>query len=273
MSTRPERQAQPIAPEELLSVLEAGGRPSLYLSRGFGPRPQLRTGEAPEHVRVALIPGASFAEVQAARARWAATLAELVPVDGPEADPGEVAAPAADSPWAAIADQARAAVLTGGVEALATIRPELAVFHLTSASGGSMLLPRVRAIAAGEGPPLDLVILEHVLYAVLTHRTLRFQRPALVMTAGSTWSIRQVFPDHATVWRQAMIEAPSQALGGLALSQLAELLVRAFIARRSGTEGPASAPAIVAALTAAEAVIAPWISNLLGEGDRPPARN
>lgn len=264
---------EPISPEELRAAVAAGGRPTLYLSRGHGPRPQLRTDEPPEYVRVALIPEPSFAEVEAARAEWIAEAARLGPVAGPVLDPAEVATPAADSPWAAVPAERRAAVLTRGIAGLAAIRPELAVFHLTARSGGAVLLPRVRASVTGEGPPLDLVVLDHVLYAALTHRSLRYPREALMITEGPTWSIRQVFPDHATVWKKALIEAPAQELGGLVFARLAELVVRAFVARRAGAEPPASAPAIAAALAAAEAVIAARISNLLGEGDRPPARN
>jgi hypothetical protein len=224
-------------------------------------------------VRVALVPEVAFVEVQAARARWLAEAAAFGPAEGGELDPAELAAPAADSRWAGIAAEARAAALTRGIEGLRAIRPELAVFHLTARTGGAVLLPRVRASVTGEGPPLDLVVLDHVLYAAMTHRSLRWRRAARVVAEGATWSIRQVFPDHAVVWNSAVIEAPAEAVGGLSFARLAELLVRDLIARRAGTERPTGAPAIAAALAAAEPVIVPWLSNLMPEGDRPPARN
>lgn len=278
MPRRPQRRLEVSSTAELLSAIDRWSGPTLYLSRGYGPRPQLRA-DAPDYVRVALIPGVAFTEVQAARARWLAEAAALGPVelvtgviDG-EIDPVELAAPAADSRWAQVAAEGRAQVLERGIAALQQIRPELAVFHLTGRSGGSVLLPKVRASAKGEEPPLALSVLDHVLYGALTHRSLRFSQEALVIAERSTWSIRQVFPDHAAVWQAALIEAPAQALGGLSFARLGELLVRAVLARRTRSEAPASAPAITAALAAAEAVIAPWLSNLLGDGERPPARN
>jgi hypothetical protein len=273
MPRGPQKRLEVTKTAELLSALAEWAGPTLYLSRGYGPRPPVRAAESPDYVRVALIPAVPFAEVQAARARWLAEAAALGPVEDGEIDPVELAAPAADSRWTTVAAETRAEALTRGIAALQQIRPELAVFHLTARSGGAVLLPSVRASATGEEPPLALTVLDHVLYGALTHRSLRFSREALVVAEGSTWSIRQVFPDHAAVWQAALIEAPAQALGGLSFARLGELLVRVVLARRTGSEAPASAPAIAAALAAAEAVIAPWLSNLLGEGDRPPARN
>lgn len=271
MPRGPERSTEPISPADLLGALDAAGGPTLYLSRGHGPPPRLRE-EAPEYVRVALIPDVPFVDVQAARARWLADAAAHGPVDE-RLDPAELAAPAADSAWADVRPEARAAVLTRGIAELQALQPELAVFHLTARSGGDTLLPQVRASVTGEGPPLPLLVLDHMLFGVLTHRSLRWRREARVVAEGPTWSIRQVFATHAIVWRGAVIEAPAEALGGLTFARLGELLVRARLARRAGIEPPASAPAVAAALAAAEALIAPWLSNLLAEGDRPPERN
>lgn len=142
MPGRPQKKLEVTATAELLSAIDRWAGPTLYLSRGYGPRPQVRAAESPDYVRVALIPAAPFVDVQAARARWLADVAALGPVEDGEIDPDELAAPAADSRWTTVAAEARAEALRRGIAGLQEVRPELAVFHLTGRSGGAVLLPR-----------------------------------------------------------------------------------------------------------------------------------
>lgn len=270
MPRRPDPLAQSIAPESLLSTLAEPQRAGLYLSHGFGPAP----GRPLEHVRVAVMPGAPFAAVQAAGEAWVAAARPVVPWPLTAIDPDELVAPSAGSPWSAIAEPVRAALLLRGAELLADLAPEIGAFHMNDALGG-VLLARVRASLAAGLPPMDTVVLDHLMYAAITARLLRRTDEAVVIAdAGdSTWSIRQAFPEHATVWRRALVCAPLQEVRGLGFALLAELVVRELLAGRSGGEGPATSPGIAAALAAAEAVIGPRIVNLLGDGDRVPVRN
>lgn len=263
--------AESIPPELLLSVLAEPAHAGLYLSQGFGPRP---AGEPLEHVRVSLSSGASFSTMQAAGAAWLAAARPVAPWPLSTIDPDELVAPAAGSPWSAITGVERAGLLGRGVELLAGLAPEIGVFHMNDAIGG-VLLARVRASLAAGLPPMDTVVLDHLMFAAITARLLRRPGEAVVVAASddASWTIRRAFPEHASVWRRALACAPVQQIHGLAFARLAELVVRDLLARRTGGEGPGTCPEIAAALTAAADVLGPRIVNLLGDGDRVPARN
>lgn len=275
MRTPPDSGILDLPPQELLSAAAAPDRLVLYASRGFGPRPETGPFEPVEHVRVAVVPPAgAFAATEAARQTWR-ELAEATAGTGlEELVAADIAEPGDDSPWAATPAEARAAVLTRGVELLVGLVPDLAVFHLTDTQG-PRLLGRVRASRAAGVPSLDAVVLEHLFYAALARRLAVHVGEALVVVDApeSTWLIRQVFPRFASVWRQGVACVPRQQLGGLAFAGLAELVIRTMLARRQGAEAPARAPAIAAALAAAEAAFAPHVSNMLHDADRRPEPN
>lgn len=273
MRPRPDPLGEAIPPELLLSMLDAPGQ-ALYLSHGYGPWPTTRADEPPQHVRVAVTPGAPLAAVQAAGEAWLAAARPVAPWPLLALDADELAAPSAGSSWAAIAEAERAALLVRGAELLVGLAPEIAVFHLTEAQGG-VLLARVRASLATGTERMDAIVLEHLMFAAITARRLKQAGEAVVVAEArdSTWSIRQAFPEHAPVWRRALASAPLQHLGGLGFALLAELAVRATLAARAGAPGPAQPPEIAEALAAAGAMLAPRIVNLLADGDRHPIRN
>lgn len=272
--SRPDPLAEPIPAETLLSALGAVGRAGVYLSPGHGPGPSTRAGEPLDHVRVALFVGAAFAAIQAAGEAWLDAARPAAPWPMAAVDPDELVSPSAGSPWSAIAAAERAALLGRGIALLDALAPEVGVFHLSDAMGAP-LLARVRAGAAAGVPSIDAVVLDHLMYAAITARLLR--RPGEVaVVAGSRdggWSLRPAFPEHATMWRRALVCAPPERVHGLGFARLAELVVRALLARRSGAEPPATSPTIAASLSAGEAAISPRIVNLLGDGDRVPVRN
>ncbi len=271
---RPDPLAEAIPAELLLSALGAAERAGLYLSPGHGPRATTRAREPRTHVRVALLPAAEFAAVQAAGAAWVAAARSIAPWSLAAIDPDELATPAAGSPWSAIAAEERAALLSRGVAALAGVAPEVGVFHLSDAIGAT-LLARVHEDAAAGFTPIDAVVLDHLMYAAITARLLRRPGEVVVVTASrdGRWTVRPAFPEHATMWRRALVCAPPEAVSGLGFARLAELVVRGLLARRTGAEPPSSTPAIAAALSAAEATLGPRLVNLLGDGDRAPERN
>ncbi|MFY0531899.1 hypothetical protein [Nannocystis pusilla] len=94
-----------------------------------------------------------------------------------------------------------------------------------------------------------------MVFAALTYRLLVHSGEAVVVTAGdeATWSSRQVFAEHAAVWRRALVSAPSEGLAGLELAELAEALVWATATRRGRATVAAAPPAIAAAVAEAEA--------------------
>lgn len=263
-----------VPPEVLLSLLHEAGRPTIYMSEGFGPTPTRGPGDEPEHVRALVCPREPFEAVQAASSRWIAA-AEACAA-GPQSivDAAEVADPPASSRWAALAPEPRAALLIRGVEELLALRPALLLFRLTPKHGAHVLKSMREGTATGESVTGDAVLLDHLVFAALTHWLLREPREALVVGAssGSGWSVQPGFPRHATVWRKGLACAPVRHVGGLMFAELSELVLRSALARRTGAAPPASAPAIVAALRAAEAAVAPSVVDLLAEGDRQAGR-
>lgn len=257
---------QSIEPEVLLAALAEPERLTLYLSRGAGPAPRPSAHEQPEFVRVAVVTSWQPATLQAEREGWsrAAEALGVGPLRGIEA--AELLAPPAGSSWAAVAGAKRAALLERGVELLLAAAPELAVFHVNDEFGGGMLLRLQSGLAKGE-PRMDSALLEHMIFASLTYRLLVHTGEAIVVTAANdgTWSSRQVFAPHAAVWRRALVSAPAEGLGGLALAGLAEALVWATATRRGREAVGAGAPEVAAVVTEAERRLKPRLTNLLRE--------
>ncbi|HEY8380386.1 MAG TPA: hypothetical protein VIK91_28075, partial [Nannocystis sp.] len=132
---------------------------------------------------------------------------------------------------------------------------------------GEGLLGRVQtALTTGEGL-LNVRLLEHLFYAALTHRLMVHAGEAVVVaeTMEPRWSLRQVFPEHASVWRRSLARAQAERVGGLSLAALAERIVWATMTRRGRAELSEGAPAIAAAIEAAARELRPRLSNLLRE--------
>lgn len=261
-----DRAPQAIEPETLLAALAEPGRLALYLSNGQGPPPRGWPHGQPEFVRVAVLTTAPLAAVQAAREAWQAAAEELAGGPLRAIEPAELVLPGAGSRWASVAAEARAGLLHRGVELLLSLAPEIGVFHITDEFGAGLLVRVQTALATGEGL-MDVRLLEHLVYASLTHRLLVHTGAAVVVaeTVEPTWSLRQVFPEYAAVWRRSLARAPADRLGGLSFAALAELLVWATATVHGRTELGAGAPAMAAAVEASARLLRPRLTNLLRE--------
>ncbi|MCY1057457.1 hypothetical protein [Nannocystis sp. SCPEA4] len=259
------RAPQSIDPEVLSAALAEPERLAAYLSQGTGPGGQVQ-GEQPEFVRVAVLTRAAPAAVQAAGEAWLAA-AEALGV-GPlrRIEAIELVAPTPGTAWAGMPADRRAALLRRGLTSLVALAPEVGVFHINDEFGAGMLLRLQSGAATGESR-LDARLLEHMVFAALTYRLLTHAGEAVVVTAANdgTWSSRQVFPEHAAVWRRALISAPSEAVVGLGLAGLAEALVWATATRRGRAEVAAGPGVIATAIAEAEAELKPRSTNLLRE--------
>ncbi|WAS99369.1 hypothetical protein [Nannocystis punicea] len=259
------RAPQSIDPEVLRAALAEPERLALYLSRGLG-LGDLRGVQQPEFVRVAVLTTVSPPLLQVERAGWLATAAGLGAESLPRFEGLGLVAPPAGSAWAKVATETRAALLRLAVGSLLAAAPEVAVFHITDEFGAGMLLRLQSGLTAGESR-LDTRLLEHVVFAALTYRLLVHSGEAVVVTPGdeATWSSRQVFPEHAAVWRRALVSGPDEALAGLVLAELAEALVWATTTRRGRATVAAGPPAIATAVAEAETQLRPRLTNLLRE--------
>lgn len=261
---------EPVPPELLLSLLQEAGRPTLYMSEGFGPAPTRGPGDEPEHVRALVCPREPFAAVQAAGERWVVAAESIARRPVAVVDAPEVADPPASSPWAALGEEGRAELLGRGIAELMALDPTLLLFRLTPKYGAHVLYALRAGMAAGASIESEALLLDHLVFAGLTHWLLLEPREALVVGAssGRGWSWMPGFPRHATVWRKGLACAPRQHVAGLMFAELTEIVMRSALARRTGAAPPAGAPAIAAALRAAEVVIAPAVVDILAEGDR-----
>ncbi|PCC75266.1 hypothetical protein SAMN02745121_04011 [Nannocystis exedens] len=259
------RAPQSLDPEVLRAALSEPERLGLYLSRGLGLPAESGEGQ-PEFVRVAVLTTTPPPALQADRQAWRAAAAGLGAGPAPRLAGLDLVAPPTGSPWAQVAPETRAALLRLAVSWLLATAPELAVFHITDEFGGGMLLRLQSGLAAGE-PRLDARLLEHMVFAALTYRLLIHSGEAVVVTPGeeATWSSRQVFAEHAAVWRRALVSAPNEGLAGLDLADLAEALMWATTTRRGRATVAAAPPAIAAAVAEAEAELRPRATNLLRE--------
>lgn len=264
------RAPEAIDPEVLLATLAEPERLTLYLSPGFGPSPAVRGPEQPEFVRVAAMTSVPPAGLESACEEWWAAAEELGVGRLPRIEARQLLAPAADSSWAAVPEKARAGLLRRGIELLLELVPEIAVFHITDEFGAGMLVRVQSGLTSGE-PRLDARLLEHMVFASLTYRLLSHAGEAVVATASEdgTWSLRQVFPEHAAVWGRALVRAPVDALAGLSLAGLAEAVVHATATRRGRAE-VAGTP-IAEALAEAWPRLKPRLTDLLRE--RPGGKN
>lgn len=262
----PNRAPQSIPPETLLSALAEPERLVLYLSRGLGPPPRRLTPEQPEFVRVAVMTSAPLAGVQAAREEWLARGSELVGGRLEDIEAGELVAPPAESRWAGVPAAGRAKLLVRGAELLVSLAPEIGVFHINDEFGAGLLVRVQAELMAGEGW-MDVHTLEHLVFASLTYRLLVHTGEAVVVTGTheATWSLRQVFPEHAAVWRRSLGRAPMAALGGLAFAGLAERVVWASATQRGREEVAAGPPAIAAGVAEAASAIKRRLTDLLRE--------
>lgn len=259
------RAPQSLDPEVLRAALSEPERLGLYLSRGLGGAAEGGEGQ-PEFVRVAVLTTTPPAVLQTDRQAWRAAAAGLGAGGSPRLTAIELVAPPVGSPWAEVAAERRAALLRLAVQSLLASAPELAVFHITDEFGAGMLVRLQSGLALGE-PRLDARLLEHMVFAALTYRLLVHSGEAVVVTAGdeATWSSRQVFAEHAAVWRRALVSAPREGLAGLELAGLAEALVWATATRRGRATVAAAPPAIVTAVAEAEAELRSRATNLLRE--------
>src|SRR5690606_37687401 len=130
---------------------------------------------------------------------------------------------------------------------------------------GAGLLARIQAELASRAGGMDVHTLEALVFASLTYRLLIHPGEAGVVTAGPDegWSVRQVFPGQASVWRHAIGRAPPAELAGLSFTALAEQVVWATTTQRGRTEVAAGPAEIAAALGEAEASLRPRLANLL----------
>jgi hypothetical protein len=258
------RAPQAVDRELVLATLAEPERLGLYLSPGFGPSPAVRGPEQPEFVRVGVLTSAPPEQLQAGCEAWRAAAEGLLAGPLPQIEARQLLAPTADSGWAEVPAEQRAELLRRGIELLLEVAPEVAVFHITDEFGAGMLVRIQSGLSAGE-PRLDAALLEHMVFASLTYRLLAHPGEAVVVTGAEdgTWSLRQVFPEHAAVWRRALVRAPAEALAGLALADLAEAVVRARATRRGRAE--VTAAAIAEVLAAAEIQLKPRLTDLLRE--------
>lgn len=261
-----DRSPRPIEPETLLSALAEPGRLALYVSNGQGPPPRGWPHEQPEFVRLALLTTTPPATIETALASWQAAGEALVGGALRTFDPAELVLPGAGSRWTAVPAEGRAGLIRQGAELLLSLAPEIAVFHVSDEFGEGLLNRVQAALATGEGL-LDVRLLEHLFYATLTYRLLVHAGEAVVVaeTLEPTWSLRQVFPEHASVWQRSLARAPAERVGGLSFASLAERIVWATATRRGRAELSGGAPAIGSAVEAAARSLRPRLSNLLRE--------
>jgi hypothetical protein len=261
-----DRSSRPLDPETLQAALAEPHRLALYLSYGHGPPPPREPRVQPEFVRVAVMTSAPWTAVQAAREAWLAEAARRVAGPLRTIEPAELVLPGSGSRWAAVPGEARAGLVGRGIELLLSLAPEIGVFHIDDAFGGGMLGRVQLARATGEAV-LDVSLLEHLVYASLTHRLMVHPGEAVVVAEAvdSTWSLRQVFPEHAAVWRRSLARAPAEQIGGLMFAGLAELVVWATATGQGRAELSAGAPAIQTAIEAAARSLRPRLANLLLE--------
>ncbi|MDC0723101.1 hypothetical protein [Nannocystis bainbridge] len=259
------RGSQSVDPEELRAALGEPGRLGLYLSRGVGLESERGEGQ-PEFVRVAVLTSVSPPALEAKRMAWRAAVAGLGVESLPAIAGVELVAARAGSAWSWVGPETRAAVLRLAVRSLLAAEPEVAVFHVTDEFGGGML-PRLQSGRTAGEPRLDARLLEHVVFAAVTYRLMVASGEAVVVTPGDdeTWSSRQVFPEHAAVWRRGLMAAPHEALAGLDLAALAEALVWATTTRRGRATVAAGPVAIATAVAEAEGQLRARWTDLLRE--------
>ena len=250
---------QPIPRSELLTLLDDPTLRQVYVSPGLAPL--VADGFVPEyHVRLALYPRADPAAMADELERWAAEAEAGVGFAAGWPEVAELIAPAAAGPWARVDVELRAALLLRAIECVDKHAGEIAVLDLgeTSEPGFLGMLRRERLYG---GPALLGGTIERAFFSLVYGRPSADERELLVLAPTQ----QAVAPgEDVMAWQDDdCVVAPADALAGLKLAGLAELVVCQRLALRQRPPPTPLAPALAAALRSGHELLASRLCNLL----------
>ncbi|MBL8975079.1 MAG: hypothetical protein JNK56_31060 [Myxococcales bacterium] len=250
---------QPIPRSELLTRLDDPTLRQVYVSPGLAPL--VADGFVPEyHVRLALYPRADAAAMAAELDRWAADADAEVGFAAGWPDAAELIAPAADGRWARVDVEPRATLLLRAIECVGRHADEIAVLDLgeTSEPGFLAMLRRERLHG---GPAMLGGTIERAFFSLVYGRPSADERELLVLAPGQLGAAPG---EDVAAWEdEDCVVAPPDALAGLVLAGLAELVVCQRLALRQRPPPTPLAPALAAALRSGHELLAPRLCNLL----------